>query len=215
MDVPVLATRHQAPQLTAARHAIRGFYAVVDREDLCAALLDGGAGVVQLRAKGASTRMLIDVGRRLREITRDRAPFIVNDRCDVALLCDADGVHLGQDDLPLAAARLLMGSRRIGISTHNLEQARAAARGGADYLGFGPVFPTATKERPDPVTGLEALRRVCAEVDIPVVAIGGITPANVADVVACGAAAAVSISTVLSAADPRAAAAAMARAFSA
>jgi thiamine-phosphate pyrophosphorylase len=192
---------------------IRGFYAVVDREDLCSAVLDGGAGVVQMRVKRASTRALIDLGYRLRALTRDRATFIVNDRCDVALLCDADGMHLGQEDLPLEAARKLMGTRLVGISTHDLAQARAAARGGADYVGFGPVFPTATKERPDPVTGLSALRDVCAELTIPVVAIGGITPANVADVVARGAAAAVSIAAVNSTPDVTAAAAAMSAAF--
>ena len=192
---------------------IRGFYAVVDREDLCAAVLRGGAGAVQLRVKPASTRALIDLGRRLRALTRGRVPFIVNDRADVALLCEADGVHLGQDDLPLRAARRLMGSRVIGISTHTLEQAREAARGGADYIGFGPVFSTTTKERPDPVTGLETLRRVCAELPIPVVAIGGITPANVAEVVACGAAAAVSIAAMNAAPDVASAAASIARAF--
>ena len=192
---------------------IRGFYAVVDSEVLCEAVLRGGAGVVQLRVKEASTRALIDLGRRIRALTSGHVPFIVNDRADVALLCEADGVHLGQDDLPLSAARKLMGHRIIGISTHTLEQAREAARGGADYIGFGPVFATATKDRPDPVTGLLALRQVCAEMPIPVVAIGGITPANVADVVACGAAAAVSIAAVNGALDVAAAAASVARAF--
>jgi thiamine-phosphate pyrophosphorylase len=193
--------------------AIRGLYAVVEDPRACGALLDGGAGVIQLRAKTASTRVLIDAGRALREATRGRVPFIVNDRCDVALWCDADGVHLGQDDLPIAEARKLMGARWIGCSTHDFGQARAAVEAGADYIGFGPVFPTATKERPDPVTGLEALRRVCAAVPVPVVAIGGIGPGNVASVVACGAAAAVSISALLGAKDVRQAAAAMAAAF--
>ncbi len=196
-----------------AREAIRGFYAIVEDDARCAELLDGGAGVLQLRAKDVSTRTLIDRGHRLRALTAGRVPFIVDDRCDVALLCDADGVHLGQDDLPLSAARRLMGARWVGVSTHDLAQAVTAARDGADYIGFGPVFATSTKERPDPVTGLDALRRVCAAVEIPVVAIGGITPANVADVVACGAAAAVSIAAVGVASDPRAAARAMARAF--
>jgi thiamine-phosphate pyrophosphorylase len=192
---------------------IGGFYAVVDDEGLCADVLRGGARVVQMRVKEASTRALIDLGRRLRAITRGQATFIVNDRADVALLCDADGVHVGQDDLPLGVARKLMGTRLVGVSTHSLAQAREAARGGADYIGFGPVFPTRTKDRPDPVTGVDALRIVCADVGIPVVAIGGITPDNVGQVVAAGAVAAVSMAAVNTAPDVASAAGAMAGAF--
>lgn len=193
---------------------IRGYYAVVDTPELAEFVLRGGASVVQLRAKQAATRALVDLGHRLRGITRDRVPFIVNDRVDVALLCDADGVHIGQDDLPLAVARRLMGTRLVGVSTHNLEQARRAASEGADYIGFGPVFPTRSKERPDPVTGVDALWHVCSELNLPVVAIGGISHSNIGRVVAAGAAAAVSIQAVHGAPDIGAAAAAMSAAFS-
>src|SRR5690606_17510047 len=139
-------------------------------------LVEAGAGVVQLRMKTASACELLASARALR---RELAvPFVVNDRLDVALAVGADGVHLGQTDLPLADARRIAGSRLlIGISTHALQQVRAAVAGGASYIGYGPVFTTATKENPDPVQGLEALARaVEAAGDVPVVAIGGITP---------------------------------------
>jgi thiamine-phosphate pyrophosphorylase len=202
--------------MTAGRgEVVRGFYAIVEDEALCHDLIEGGAGVIQLRVKHASTRDWVARARRVRAMTRGRVPFVVDDRCDVALWSEADGVHVGQDDVPLGAARRLMGAKLVGVSTHDLEQALAAERGGADYIGFGPVFPTLTKERPDPVTGPDTLRRVCAAVKVPVVAIGGITPANAGLVAACGASAAVSIAAVNGATDVRAAAAAVARAFGA
>lgn len=140
--------------------------------------------------------------------------FIVNDRCDVAVAVGADGVHLGQDDMPLADARGIVGpGTLIGISTHNLDQAIAAERGGADYIGFGPVFPTATKAHPDPVVGVEGLREVRGRVRIPIVAIGGINAANVHDVVAAGAGCCAVVSAVLAAPDPSTAIAEMMKAF--
>jgi thiamine-phosphate diphosphorylase len=131
------------------------------------------------------------------------AALIVNDRIDVALAAGADGVHLGQTDLPLAEARAVAGVRLwIGISTHNPEQVRAALAGGADYLGYGPVFPTETKANPDPVQGVDALRAAVALAGrIPVVAIGGITPARVAEVYEAGAAAVCAIGAVNGAPD--------------
>jgi thiamine-phosphate pyrophosphorylase len=140
----------------------------------------------------------------LRALTkRAHVPFVVNDRVDVALAAGADGVHLGQEDLPLAAARELAGTRLvIGVSTHTPAQAEAAARAGADYLGFGPVFATSTKANPDPVQGVamlaEAVRRAAP---VPVVAIGGIGLAQVEEIAASGAAAACVISGVNSAPD--------------
>src|SRR5438128_7979560 len=129
--------------------------------------------------------------------------FIVNDRVDVAQAVGADGVHLGQEDLPLADARKLMGpDKLIGISTHNLKQAVEAEAGGADYIGFGPIFPTTTHEHPDPVVGLAGLREVRAKVHLPIVAIGGITTKNVREVVAAGADCVAVISAVLAAPDP-------------
>jgi len=193
---------------------VRGYYAVVDTPDGGA---DPCAPVVQLRLKQAPSAELVRVGRRLRsELTG--ALFIVNDRLDVALAVGADGVHLGQDDLPLAEARRIVGDRDflIGISTHDLDQVAAAVAGGADYLGYGPVFATTTKENPDPVQGLAALAAAVERArPVPVVAIGGITPELAAEVAATGCAAACAIGAVHRAADPAAAARTIADAFSA
>jgi thiamine-phosphate pyrophosphorylase len=177
-------------------------------------LLDGGARVLQLRMKGATASAMLAVVDELRPLCRRRvATLIINDRLDVALAGGADGVHLGQDDLPLEAARRLAPAPFvIGISTHDLEQARAAVAGGADYIGFGPCFITTTKENPDPVVGLEQLAEVC-RLKVPVVAIGGITVERAAAVAAAGAAAAAVIQAVNRAADVVAAARAIAQAF--
>jgi thiamine-phosphate pyrophosphorylase len=139
----------------------------------------------------------------------------VNDRLDVALAAGADGVHLGQNDLPLVDALRIRPNRQIfiGISTHDLAQAEAAAREGADYIGFGPVFATQTKPDADPAVGLDRLREVCAAVSLPVVAIGGITLATIEAVAATGAAAAAVIAAIDQAADPVAAARGVAEAF--
>jgi thiamine-phosphate pyrophosphorylase len=156
--------------------------------------------------KGAAAGALAAAGHALREAVRGRVPTCVNDRVDVALAVGADACHIGQDDLPLGAARVAAAGRlRLGVSTHSLEQARAAAAGGADYLGFGPIFPTRSKVNPDPVVGLDALRAVVRAVRVPVVAIGGITLERVDDVAAAGAAAAAVIGAVLGAPDPVAA----------
>jgi len=206
---------------------LRGFYAVVSIDGeggevaaalaLAEQLLAGGAAVLQLRMKHASALRLYEVALALRTLTkRARVPFVVNDRLDVALAVNADGVHLGQDDLPLAAARVAAAAARlkIGVSTHSPAQAEAAARAGADYLGFGPVFATTTKANPDPVQGVDALAEaVRRAAPVPVVAIGGITLARVADVAATGAAAACVISAVCSASDVVAAGRAVAAAF--
>jgi thiamine-phosphate pyrophosphorylase len=116
---------------------------------------------------------------------------------DSALACDADGVHLGQEDLPLAAGRKLMGGKIIGISTHDLEQARAAEKNGADYIGFGPMFGTSTKNTGYTERGLEMLRQIHAGVNLPIVAIGGINEQNVAQVWQAGANSAAIISDIL------------------
>jgi thiamine-phosphate pyrophosphorylase len=190
---------------------LRGFYAVLDRDDEALAELlvtAAGARVLQVRLKPASTRQIVDVAQRARAIAhRHGALFVVNDRVDIALAVGADAVHLGQDDLPLAEARALVGDRMwIGVSTHNDEQVRAAVAGGADYLGFGPVFATVTKENPDPVQGVAGLARATALAGaVPVVAIGGITPARAAEVAAAGAWSACAIGSVNGAADPAAA----------
>ncbi|HET7505002.1 MAG TPA: thiamine phosphate synthase [Kofleriaceae bacterium] len=191
------------------RHAISGFYAVLDRDDeALARALVREARVLQVRLKphGAAVDAaeLVRVARMARRICDDAgAALIVNDRIDVALAADADGVHLGQRDLPLAAARRIAGDLWIGISTHDLAQVRAACAEGADYLGFGPVFPTVTKQNPDPVQGLEGLRAAVAEAaGRPVVAIGGIQAGDVAAVYGAGAHAICAISAVNDARDP-------------
>jgi len=182
---------------------------------LAGALVDGGARIVQLRMKGADARDQLAITRALVPWCRERAvTFIVNDRVDVALASGADGVHLGQDDLPLAAARAIVPAGFvIGVSTHDEAQARAAIDGGASYIGFGPCFPTSSKRNPDPVVGLEQLARICAFAPIPVVAIGGITLDTVADVARAGASAAAIIRAVNSAPDVTAAAHAVCAAF--
>ena len=192
------------------RDAIRGFYAVLDRDDegLARALVSC-ARVLQVRIKPpgrrASATELVRIARMARRICDAAgAALIVNDRLDVALAARADGVHLGQTDLPIEDARRLAPDLWIGISTHNLAQVRAACDAGADYLGFGPVFATTTKERPDPVQGLDGLREaVTAAGGRPVVAIGGIGVAQVGDVYRTGAHALCAISAVNNARDPR------------
>ena len=182
---------------------ISGYYAIVETPEQAPPLL-AYTRIVQLRNKHASTQELLSAARKLRELTRKRGvAFCVNDRVDIALLAEADAVHLGQDDLPLAAARALAGNQLIvGISTHSVAQAQAALEGGADYLGFGPIFVTASKDNPDPVQGLQALAEIVRLANrIPVVAIGGITPHNAAAVARAGAAAGAAIASVLLAAD--------------
>lgn len=165
-------------------------------------LLRGGARLIQLRAKELSSRELFELAVEASEMCRGAGSiFIVNDRVDIALASQADGVHLGQEDLPLDVARKLMGGRIVGISTHDLEQARLAEKGGADYIGFGPTFPTVTKETRYSPRGLEMLREIRKQVSIPIVAIGGITEATVAQVWQAGADSAAMISDLMKADD--------------
>jgi thiamine-phosphate pyrophosphorylase len=195
------------------RDAISGFYAVLDRDDeALARALVSEARVLQVRIKPPGQLVdaadLVRIARMARRICDDAgAALIVNDRLDVAVLADADGVHLGQTDLPIAEARALAPDLWIGVSTHNLDQVHAACEAGADYLGFGPVFATTTKANPDPVQGLDGLRAaVAAAAGRPVVAIGGITAAQVDDVYHTGAHAICAISAVNHARDPQASA---------
>ena len=192
------------------RSKLSGFYAIADRddEDLMTALVDptiAGASVLQLRLKArrTSSHDWYQAAERAREVTRRfHALFIVDDRVDVALAVGADGVHLGQTDLPLSDARALVQHARgasfvIGVSTHNASQVVQAVAQGADYLGYGPVFATSTKHNPDPVQGLTALAQgVRLAKDCPVVAIGGVSPENVSGIYQAGAAAACAIESV-------------------
>lgn len=165
-------------------------------------LLEGGIKLLQLRAKVMPAADFLQLAHVTRSLTRSHdCNLIVNDRVDIALACAADGVHLGQEDLPLHAARKLMGDKMIGVSTHEVEQAREAERGGADYIGFGPMFGTTTKATGYSARGLAMLRQVREAVHIPIVAIGGITEANVNEVWQAGADAAAIISDILGADD--------------
>ncbi|HEY8531828.1 MAG TPA: thiamine phosphate synthase [Limnochorda sp.] len=173
--------------------------------------LAGGATAIQLRGKDWSGRELYRVGRQLRELTWEAgALFFVNDRLDVAMAVEADGVHLGQEDLPLAAARRLAGPDfLIGITAETVEQGIAAQEAGADYLGTRAVFATPTKAYREPM-GLEELRRLVQAVSIPVVAIGGINAQNARGVLAAGAAGIGVVSAVVAAPDIAGAAAELA-----
>ena len=176
----------------------------------------GGAGVVQLRDKHALGRALYDKALLLRDVSaQEGAVFIVNDRVDVALAAGADGVHLGQDDLPTQAVRRVVGQRMIlGISVETLDQARHAAASGADYLGVGPIFPTTTKEIAG-VTGPELITLIKQEIDLPLIAIGGIGLDNIAQVARAGADGAAAISALMGATNIRQAAEALVAAFKA
>jgi thiamine-phosphate pyrophosphorylase len=175
--------------------------------DVVGAALEAGAPAIQLRDKAADARTLFDQARDLLRLTRAYGALLfVNDRVDVALAAGADGVHLGPDDLPLEAVRRATPPTfLVGFSTDDPELARRAAAAGAAYIGCGAVFGTTTKNVGDERIGPEGLRRVVAAVDVPVIGIGGVTPGNVAQVAAAGAAGAAVIGAVMTAPDPAAA----------
>ena len=169
---------------------------------MAAAQIRGGADVIQLREKEMSRRGRLELGLRLRRLTKGEGVlFIVNDDVDLALILDADGVHLGQDDIPIQYARPLMKDKIIGISTHSIEQVREAVASGADYIGVGPVFETTTKEDREPLIGLDLLARIRDNCPVPYVAIGGISKDNVRSLRAVGCERAAVISDVLLAPD--------------
>ena len=158
-----------------------------DFERLVRELVEAGVGMIQLRDKHLDDRELVARARSLRELTRGtRSLAIINDRADVAAIVGADGVHLGQEDLSVKDARTIVGVRMlVGVSTHNLEQARTAVLDGANYLGAGPIFPSQTKAF-DELAGLDYLRELAAEIRLPTFAIGGIGADNLPDVLAMG-----------------------------
>ena len=163
-------------------------------------LSEGGASFIQLREKHLSPREFYQAAAAALAVARMRnVKLIINDRVDIALALGADGVHLGQDDLPPPAARELLGEQAIiGFSTHSIEQAKIAARLPVDYIAIGPIFNTSSKENPDPLVGLDGLRRVSEVVaPLPLVAIGGITLETAHEVIAAGADSIASISLLL------------------
>jgi thiamine-phosphate pyrophosphorylase len=167
-------------------------------------LAQAGVRLLQYRNKQASARELFEKSRELaEELLPRQVTFILNDRADVAALVGASGVHVGQDDLSVAAARNIVGaSSMVGASTHNLEQFAAAAATSADYIALGPIFETSTKANPDPIVGLAMIRAARLLTDKPVVAIGGITLERAAQAIAAGADSVAVISDILRAADP-------------
>ncbi len=169
--------------------------------------MDGGADVIQLRDKESDPADVVEAGRAMRKaIGKDKALFIINDSPDIALAVDADGVHLGQEDMPAIGARSILGrSKIIGLSTHSAEQAAAAQNSGADYIGVGPVFATPTKPGYKAV-GLDLIRKVNKIRGLPFVVIGGIDESNIDEVIAAGALRIAVVRAVCGADDIRAAA---------
>jgi thiamine-phosphate pyrophosphorylase len=163
-----------------------------------------GVSVVQYRNKNAKTREMYEEAVRLREICRDTL-FLINDRVDIALAVNADGVHLGQSDMPCGAARRLLGEEKIiGITVHNLAEAVQAESIGADYLGVSPIFQTATKPDAGKPAGISLIEEIRAIVDIPLIAIGGIDHSNAIDVIRAGADGLCAISSVVAKEDVKA-----------
>lgn len=194
---------------------LRGLYAIVDPDHcqgrdprlVAEQILAGGCTALQLRAKHLSDRDMLVLARSLRAACQKAdVAFWINDRLDVALLAEADGLHLGQDDLPVIEARRLWGSRFLGLSTHSLAQVDQALAQGVNVIGFGPVFATTSKANPDPVVGLEGLRAACTRASVPVVAIGGVTLEQVPALRQAGARVCAVISQVTGAPDPEQAA---------
>ena len=174
---------------------LNGLCFITGRKESCLTLkeivtivLSAGVRWIQYREKDKSRRDIYRGALMLRELTdKFRASLIVNDYADIAIAVNADGVHLGQDDLPLKEARKILGKEKIiGISTHSIEQAIEAEQGGASYIGFGPIFHTKTKDAGEP-KGIEILREVKRHIKIPVIAIGGISAENLESVIDAGA----------------------------
>jgi thiamine-phosphate pyrophosphorylase len=181
--------------------------------ELARMAIAGGADTIQFRQKSGATREMIEAACEAQEVCRKAgATFIVNDRVDVALACEADGVHLGQDDFPIPLARTLLGKDRIiGGSAGTLEEALKCYAEGADYVGFGPVYSTSSKDDAGSATGLRALEAAVSGVPIPLVAIGGINVGNAGEVMARGAWGIAVISAVCCQDDPEGGARALRR----
>lgn len=187
-------------------------YLVTDRELLMGKSLEatieeaiqGGVTIVQLREKNVSTREFYDIAVRIKNLlTSYHVPLIINDRLDIALAVDAEGLHIGQDDLPATLARSILGPNKIlGVSASTLEEALKAQDDGADYLGVGAIFPTNTKTDASTVT-METLTQICQSMAIPVVAIGGINMGNIHQLCGTGIAGVAVVSAIISHTSPR------------
>ncbi len=199
------------PSSPAPPASLAGLYVILDADtsrgrsllDLLTQAADGGARLFQYRNKPASMLEAYREAVRLRQAAADAgARFLVNDRCDLALAVEADGVHLGQQDLPVQMARALLGpDKLIGLSTHTDAQVTAATGTGADYLGFGPIFTPGSKRDHDPVVGIEGLRRIRRLTSLPVFAIGGIARDHLPAIIGAGADGVAVISAIAQAPD--------------
>ncbi len=172
--------------------------------DIVTAAVRGGVTIVQLREKDCSTRDFIEQAFSIKKFLQNRGiPLIINDRIDVAQAIEADGVHLGQTDMPLETAKSILGDTMIiGISAECLADAIAAEKGGADYLGVSPIYATPTKTDTAPALGLEGLKEICQAVKLPLVGIGGLNRDNAAEIIRKGADGVAVVSAIVAADDP-------------
>jgi thiamine-phosphate pyrophosphorylase len=190
---------------------ISGIYPILDTsviaishlQKIAAEIVEGGVRLLQLRAEGLPTKELVSISLGLRDITQKTGvSFIINNRVDAAIISGADGVHIGQKDLPCREVRKLLGKEKIiGISTHNRLEVREAEKDGADYIAYGPIFPTSTKKDTDRPKGIEGLKNIKEYAHVPVVAIGGINEKNILDVMGTGIDSVAIISDILTAPD--------------
>ncbi len=186
-------------------------YLVTDRElsrlpffDMIEKALEGGVTVIQIREKKLSTKEFIEEALKIKEIAKRKGvPIIINDRVDIALAVDADGIHLGNDDMPVEMARKIMGKKIIGASAHSVEEAMDKERKGANYIAVSPVFSTPTKPDAGTPLGLEGIRKIKEAVKIPVIAIGGINKNNVVEVIKSGADGVAVVSAIVCSEDPK------------
>ena len=194
---------------------MRGIYLVTGQslcsprpvEEIILRAIDGGIAYIQLREKDVSTRFFVQEAKRIKKLLSSyKIPLIINDRIDVALACGAEGVHIGQEDMPYAIARKLMGTKAIiGLSVEDWADVEESQKLDVDYIGVSPVFPTPTKTDTKGVWGLAGLAKIKAFSRHPLVAIGGINESNAAEVIAAGAACFAVVSDICSAPDPAAA----------
>ncbi len=197
-----------------ARFRAAGLYLVTSEplsagrstETIVRAALDGGARLIQLREKELSARALTALAQRVRALTAAAgALLLIDDRLDIALAVGADGVHLGQDDLPIADARRVAPDLILGASTHDIAEARAAEAAGASYVNIGPLFPTGTKLWTGAFLGIEGLRRIAPRVNLPFTVMGGIKKAHIPELLTAGAQTIAVVTAITAAPDPRAA----------
>lgn len=166
--------------------------------------IKGGADVIQLRDKSLSTSKLIQTAIKIAALCRKhKVTFLINDRFDVALVSNADGVHLGMEDIPVKEARKLLGKNKIvGGTAHTLTEAKKCEKDGADYIGYGHIYPTKTKYKPEKPKGTEQLKSIVSKIGIPVIAIGGISPENIEEVMTTGVHGAAVVGSVLKSNNP-------------